>query len=243
MQQEIRQRKSNAPIMTTTPSSSSRRTVALSAPQMLQASPQHYEFVMKLRISAFFSILPGFLQSLICRFSFLSFLAPSWERRFLILLGGYLYKFTNDADPTKEPKGSPLDISCVDINLLDADRVVPGHEDAALALSLLPPPGGCQGVFVVSTLRKKHYYATTTVQDAETWINSLRQAREEAIKRSMGHAAAESYPSQWTYYDRLGKSLADRKDRIRRRMQESRLQEIEMSNLTEGGAAPRGYYG
>ena len=232
---------------TTRASSSSPRAVPLSAPQMLQASPQHYEFVMKLRIPAFFSILPRFLQKIICRVSFLSFLAPSWERRFLILLGGYLYKFTNDADPTKEPKGTPLDISCVDINMLSQndgqEAVLAGHEDAALVLSLMPPPGNCQGAFVASTLRKKHYYATATVQDAETWVNSLRQAREEAIKRSMGHAAADSYPAKWTVYDRLGKSLADRKDRIRRRMQESRLQEMEMSNLTDGASAPRGYYG
>ena len=196
---------------------------------------------MKLRVPVFFSILPTFLQRIICRFSFLSFLAPSWERRFLILLGGYVYKFTNDNDPTKEPKGTPLDISIVEINLLDGENMSQAH-DAALAFSLLPPPG-CQAGFMLSTLRKKHYYATATMQDAETWINALRQARDEAIKRNMGHAQKHSYPPQWTEYDRMGKSLADRKDRIRRRMQESNIRELEMSNLSEGGAAPRGYYG
>lgn len=233
MQQEMRQRK-NSPSPTASPSDSRRQT-ALSAPNMLQASPQHHEYVMKLRIPAFFTILPRFVQKLVCQFKLLSFLAPRWERRFLILLGGYLYKFTNDTDPTKEPKGSPVSMSSVDINVLDPAT------DAALAV--LPPPPACEGVFLVSTLGKKRYYATPTAQDAETWVNSLRQAREEAVKRSMGHAPADSYPTKWTHYDHLGKRLADRKDRIRRRLQESNVRELEMSSMTEGAAAPRGYYG
>ena len=240
MQQEIRQRK-NSPTMGSSSSSAPRRQTALSAPNMLQASPQHHEYVMKLKVPVFFSFLPRFLQRIICQVSFLSFLAPRWERRFLILLGGYLYKFTNDMDPTKEPKGSPLPISSVDINLLDSNDATQ-QLDAAVALELLPPPA-CQGLFLVSTLRKKHYYATTTAEDAETWVNSLRQAREEAIKRSMGHAPAGSYPTKWTHYDRLGKSLVDRKDRIQRRMQESNVRELEMSSMTDGATAPRGYFG
>lgn len=243
MQQEIRQRKNVTSSSMDSSSTPFRQPTALSAPSMLQASPQHYEYVMKLRIPAFFSVLPRFLQNIICRFSFLSFLAPTWERRFLILLGGYLYKFQTDTNPSAEPKGTPLAIDAVDINLLDSeakgDMTI---DDASLAFALLPPPA-CLGLFVVSTLRKRHYYATGTADDASTWVHSLRQARDEAIKRKMGHAAVDSYPTKWTHYDRLGKGVADRKDRIRRRMEESNIRELEMSNLSEGGAAPRGYYG
>ena len=197
---------------------------------------------MKLRIPLLFSILPTFLQRIICRFSCLSFLAPRWERRFLILLGGYLYKFTNDADPAKEPKGSPLPMRSVDINLLDTAAQQLDYDGASVAWEMVPPPA-CRGLFLVSTLRKKHYYATLTMEDAETWVNSLRQARDEAIKRSMGHAPADSYPAQWTQYDRRGQSLVDRKGRIRQRMQESNIRELELSSMTEGATAPRGYFG
>lgn len=199
---------------------------------------------MKLRIPAFFSILPRFLQKIICQYSCLSFLAPSWERRFLILCGGYLYKFRNDTDPHAEPKGTPLPIDTVDINLLDDPKNKGLYQDmdASLAFAMLPPPA-CSGAFMVSTLRKKHYYATSTADDASIWVNSLRQARDEAIKRKMGHAPSASYPTAWTHYDRLGKSLADRKDRIRRRLEESSTREMEMSNLSDGGTVPRGYFG
>jgi hypothetical protein len=209
---------------------------------MLQASPQHYEYVMKLRIPALFSILPSFLRRMICHFSCLSFLAPKWERRFLILLGGYVYKFQKDNDPTADPKGSPLAISTVDINLLDIASLTSRNAQAAVAVCASPPPG-CQGAFVLSTLRKKQYYATVSAEDAETWVTSLRQARDEAIKRQMGHAPHHSYPPKWTYFDRLGKSLVNRKDRIRQRLEDNCVRELEMSNLTEGGPAPRGYYG
>lgn len=237
MQQVIRQRKMHS---NPTVDSSSTRAAALSVPIMMQASPQHYDYVMKLRVPLFFSILPRFLQKIICRFSILSFLAPSWERRFVILLGSYLYKFRNDSDPRAEPKGTPLEIDSLDINLLDVDHI--REEEAAVAFSLLPPPG-CSGGFMVSNLRKKHFFACATSQDAATWVNSLRQARDEAVKRRMGHAPMDSYPVEWTRYDRLGKILVDRKERIRRRMEESNLRELEMSNISEGANAPRAYFG
>jgi hypothetical protein len=203
---------------------------------MLKASPQHYEYVIKLRIPAFFSILPAFLQRMICHFSCLSFLAPRWDSRFLILLGGFVYKFQKENDPTADPKGSPLAISTVDINLLDTTATT-----AVVFAS--PLPDGYQGAFCLSTLRKKQYYATVSVEDAHTWVTSLRQARDESIKRHMKHAPIDSYPPAWTQFDRLGHNLAQRKDRIRQRLQDSSVRELEMSNLTEGGPAPRGYYG
>jgi Tfp pilus assembly protein FimT len=107
----------------------------------------------------------------------------------------------------------------------------------------MPLPSGCQGLLEVSTLRKRHMYATPTTSDAETWVNALRQARGEAIKRHMGHTPAPSYPPSWKAFDTLGQALVQRKERIHRRIQESRIQELELSNMTEGATAPRGYFG
>ena len=256
MRQDMQQRK-NSPTATGTPQSPSstaavrRRQTVLSAPNMLRASPQHHEYVMKLRIPVMFSVLPRFVQRFICRYSVLSCLAPRWERRFLILLGGYLYKFANDTDPTKEPKGSPVPIQSVDINLLDTTdtntSTITTDDDgggaaALMAWEMIPPPSR-RGLFVVSTLRKRYYYATRTVEDAETWVNSLRQGRDEALKRGMGHAPTGSYPTEWVHYDRWGGQLLDRKDRIRHRMQENNIRELELSSISEGATAPRGYFG
>ena len=59
----------------------------------------------------------------------------------------------------------------------------------------------------------------------------------------MGHAHQDSYPRSWAYFDTLGEGLRKQKDRIRRRMEEKSIGELEMSQLSEGGPVPRGYYG
>jgi hypothetical protein len=75
----------------------------------------------------------------------------------------------------------------------------------------------------------------------------LRQARQEAITRSMGHADHQPYPYQ--YYDGLAQSLVRSKDRIRRKMHESSMREMEMTRVGAGGVAggagpmPRGFFG
>jgi len=212
--------------------------VGLTAPKMLQASPQEHGYMMKLHIPQFYSILPRFFQKLICRIWFLSFLAPNWERRYLILLGSFLYKFIDDTNPSRPPKGSPIPVDSIDVNFLegtalDSDNVAGGVE--------LPPD--CSSVFVVSNLRKKQYFAAQNREQAMTWVNSLREARQEAITRSMGHAPDDSYPNSWGYFDNRGRSLMQRKERIRTKLEQSSLREMEMSNLAEGGPTPRGYYG
>ena len=75
------------------------------------------------------------------------------------------------------------------------------------------------------------------------WVNSLRQARQEAVTRSMGHAPADSYRKAWSYFDGLGKNLVKSKERIRRKMEEQGMREMEMSSLSPGGGLPRGIYG
>lgn len=190
---------------------------------------------MKLHASLFYTILPGFLQKWILKLWFLRFLRPSWKPRYLMLLGSYLYKFQDDENRNREPKGAPMPIRGVDVDLVRADH------DSFVTLSqqmLL----GDMTVFYVSTMRKKYYYACASREEALTWMNSLREAQQEAVTRSMGHAARESYPQSWTYFDSLGKSMAESKDRVRERMERSNLREFEMSNLT-GGPVPRGYYG
>lgn len=212
----------------------------LSAPRMLTASPQEHGYVLKLHVSPFFMLLPRFLQKLISKIWLLKWFAPKWERRYLILLGSYLYKFTDTYSTT--PKGSPIQIDAVNVNLIGSTSDI-SFDDQGVAEALQSLPRGCDAVFVVSTLRKRHYYATSDRDQALTWVNSLRQARQEAITRSMGHAPSDSYPTSWIYYDSLGKSLLRSKNRIRAKLEERNLRELEMSSIGGGGSFPRGYYG
>jgi hypothetical protein len=166
------------------------------------------------------------------------FFAPKWERRYLVLLGSFLYKFADNLE-RQQPKGSPLPVDTIDVFLVEQGDSR-GFEGVFLDESSVP--SGCKSVFCVSTFRKRFYYAVADREQALLWVNALLEAKQEAVRRSMGHAHEDSYPKSWEYYDRLGQSLRRQKDRIRQRMDEKNLQELEMSQLSDGGPLPRGYH-
>lgn len=212
-----------------------KRSGGLTLQSMSTASPQQTGHVMKLHMSPICAMLPYFLQKWIMTLWFLSFLRPSWKPRYLILLGSFLYKFQDDQSPYQKPKGAPIPIDQVEVRLVGA------NEDSVVAL--------CQHILVgyttvvcISTMRKRSYYACNTREDALTWVNSIREAQHESVTRSMGHAARDSYPQKWTYFDSLGSSLVTSTDRIRHRIEQSNLRELEMIHLTDG-AAPLGFFG
>lgn len=219
------------------PSVGNARRQAGTLQSMQGASPQQTGTVQKLHVSSFYSILPSFLQMLIAKVWFLTFLRPYWEERQLVLLGSYLYKFVGGK---QQPKGTPVPVDSMDVFLVINNN---NNKDDNIARMSNNLPAGYTTMFCVSTLRKKYYYACTSREQALTWVNSLHEARQEAVRRSMGHAVKDSYPKSWLYFDSLGNSLVQQKYRIENRLQESSLRELEMSNLTEGGPVPRGYFG
>jgi PH domain len=206
---------------------------------MQAASPQHTGCVMKLHVPLLYSILPRFLQKslkrVISKVSILSCmlpLMPRWKPRQLVLLGSFIYKFAEDQGI---PKGSPVPLSSLDIQLiLDTDWML-------LDLDIDFPPG-YTAMFCISNLRKKYYFACTNIDEARTWVNSLTQAKQESFTRSMGHAPQDSYPPKWKYYDSLGRSFMKSKERIQLKMEQHNLHEMELIGLS-GGPMPRGYYG
>jgi len=202
----------------------------LVAKSMIDSSPQQHGVVLKLHVPILYSILPESLQKIILSFSFLSFLGPTWKQRYLILCGSFLYKFK---DQTSEvPKGSPFALETVNVDIFTDSNPEFGN---------LPP--GFTSIFSVSTLRRQHHYAVADLDEARVWIRSIREARQETITRNMGHAAAMPYPNAWSYFDSLGRGLIKSKDRIREKMDEYNLREMEMSTFAEAGPMPRGYHG
>ena len=246
-QQSLRHRGTG---MTTTTANSSgpfsEQNPSLTIRSMQKASPQHMGYVRKLQVTIFYLLLPRWIQACIWKFWCLSFLRPAWKPRYLILLGSYLYKFKKGGGDwmSQPPNGSPVPLDEIHVHLVDSSSTSSSDDDAIVALmksSGLDASGA--SVFCISTLRKKYYYACAIREESLEWINTLREARQESMTRTMGHATKDSFPSSWTYYDNVGTSLARRKERIRTRLQESNLRELEMSNLMEGGPIPRGYYG
>ena len=148
-----------------------------------------------------------------------------------MIVGSYFYKFTKETSTA--PKGSPIPLEAMDVSL------IVNQDDSTGAEFVFPPlPIGYQQIFVISTFRKKTYYAATNREEALLWIHTIRDAQHEAKRRSLGHAPAGSYPkAAWEYYDALGRSLVQSKDRIR-----TRMEEMEMKALNEEGQIARGFY-
>lgn len=213
-------------------------TSGLSASAMMRASPIQHGKIMKLHVPLFYSICPTFIKRLLSSWIFFSFFTPQWKERYLILIGKFLYKFKHDH--SSSPKGSPFPVESIDVRMISkaSSRNANGME---FELSHLPP--GCQAVFTVSTLRKTHYYAVSSKEECSTWIASLGEARQEQIRRSMGHTGNMPYPKRWEYFDGHGSSLVKSKQRIKEKMEELHTREMEMTNFGDGGPMPRGYYG
>lgn len=129
----------------------------------------------------------------------------------------------------------------MEVDLVNTDSVA--VQDHSVLVALEQAPGDGCAVFAVSNGYKKYYFATNTRETARMWVTSLRQARQEAITRSMGHAASDSFPSVWEAFDRLGDLEMGRKENLRRKLREMSQSELEMSGLNDGGPLPRGYYG
>jgi len=152
-----------------------------------------------------------------------------------VLLGSFLYPFKTTED--LDPKGSPLPLELIDVCIVDSDEDLHGIE-----LILKHLPQGFDGMFTISTLGKTRFYAVANDEEAVAWVNSLREAKQEAITRSMGHSKVP-VPASWQYYDCLGNDLVKRKWRIKQKVEIMSDREIELSAMGEGGQMVQGYYG
>jgi hypothetical protein len=203
----------------------------LSANALINSDPQCHGVVLKLHIPILYSILPELFQKIILSWSLLAFLAPQWKQRYLILCGSYLYKFKDRS--SKFPKGCPFEIDGLHIDMVRTCDIP--------EIGALPP--GFSALFTVSTLLRQQYYAVADNDEAVLWIRSMQEAKQAAITRNMGHASNMPYPSTWNYFDSLGTTLVKSKTRIRDRMEEVRLREMELTEFAETGPLSRAYHG
>lgn len=202
----------------------------LSATALLASSPIHSGTVMKMHIPLFYSVLPSSIQWLLssrcCPFNSWS---PQWKRRYLIALGGYLYRFKDESGSS--PKGSPTPMeSCSDCRILTREN----EADSEFNVLRDCLPAGYNEVFEISSVGKTQYFAVESREDATAWVNSLRQAQQDIITRNMGHSKIP-YPKEWAAYDASAKRLRDQKFRIKNKLEQMDKKEQEMASFGAGG--------
>lgn len=214
----------------------------LNAKSLIHCKPQHHGEVLKLHIPLLYSVLPFFVQRFILKWSSLFALfglVPTWKKRYLILCGSFVYKFRDVSSSI--PKGSPFDVETTSTDVIRINNT--NNKNLLYTpLQIDRLPIGYEGLFVVSTFRKRHYYAVTNTEEALVWSRCTNEARQETITRNMGHANVP-YPSSWKYFDTLGNSLVKSKIRIQNReRQHSQIVRNEME-MTEFITSSGGYHG
>ncbi len=206
----------------------------LSAHALIAASPIHSSPVMKMHVPPIYEFLPSTIQWLLARCC--KGMAPQWKRRYLIALGEYLYRFKNEDGAS--PKGSPIPVATAEARIISSES---DNEDYSFVFDLLPED--CHAVFEVSSIGKTQYFAVASKEEATIWVTSIRQMKQDAITRNMGHSRDIPYPKEWRAFDESARRLKDQKIRIKSKLEAMNRKEQEMTSLGAGaGGINMGYY-
>ena len=208
----------------------------LSAHALQAASPIHCGTVIKIHVPALYSFLPATIQWFISRCCPKSF-SPQWKRRYLIAIGGYLYRFKDEN--SSSPKGAPIAASLTEAQVISNESVDSGEFNVMFDQL----PEGYNAIFELSSIGKTQYFAVESKEEADIWVNSIKQMRQEAISRAMGHTNIP-YPKEWTSFDASAKRLCAQKQRIKNKLEVMNNKEQEMQSLGGGVGGPlsMGYY-
>ena len=204
----------------------------LSAHALMAASPIHSSPVMKMHVPAIYEFLPSTIQWLLARCC--KSMAPQWKRRYFIALGEYLYRFKDEDGAS--PKGTPIPVATADVRIISSESDI---DDYSFVFDLLPED--CNAVFEVSSIGKTQYFAVASKEEASIWVNSIRQMKQDAITRNMGHSKDIPYPKEWQSFDASARRLKDQKMRIKSKLEAMNRKEQEMTSLG-AGAGGMGYY-
>jgi hypothetical protein len=228
-----------------------RKSDALAASNLLKSNPTHSGQVLKLDVPLFYSLLPTWFQRILRYLP--SPFRPSWKRRYMIQIGKYLYRYQIDANPgirevsersKMNLKGTPILLSTSQTSSLIQTTygLQPANQEEVIAYASDLPPF-CSGFFSITSDGETRYYAVSTAEEANTWVNSLRQGRQSNIELSMGHDK-RPYPENWRYIDTMGDERVQRNKRVKDLIRTTERREIERMEYFDGGAsASRGYFG
>ena len=91
---------------------------------------------------------------------------PAWKRRYFVLIGSFLYRFSSEFDDSM--KGVPIPIDAATLRVLDSTT-----------LDLV-------------TIRKSYTIQYDSEDDLQSWMKALQERKYLAIKENLGHSPLSS---------------------------------------------------
>ena len=126
--------------------------------------------------------------------SYLPFFLPciykKWKRRYFILCGNYLFRYSDEFG--EKPKGVPIPLGSCQIKALNSFD------------------------FEISTLRKQYVIRTDSETNRDTWLKAIRERKSQAVRETMGHAPVEdtirmaNKAGEKLFQERLKRDVDDR---------------------------------
>jgi hypothetical protein len=122
-------------------------------------------------------------------------------------------------------KGAPVPMDTMEARLYNLDEMT---QEFGFGL-----PNDCEAVLKLTSVGKIQYFALSDKEEALTWVNTLKQMRQDCITRKMGHSSVP-YPREWVAFDAAAKNLREKKRRIKEKMELIDKREIEMQSMGGG---------
>ena len=91
-------------------------------------------------------------------------------------------------------------------------------------------PSDSEAVIELTSAGKTQYLAISDKEEAQLWVNTMKQCRQDCITRKMGHSNVP-YPREWVALDSAATRLREKKNRIKEKMEQMDRKEMEMQNL------------
>lgn len=127
-------------------------SLSLSASTLLSCSPKKYGYLHKKNNSLLAKAFP-------CLFE-------QWKRRFFILIGNFLFRFSSEE--SKAPKGAPIPLDAIRVSLLDSCLIE------------------------IVMIRKVYIIKADSRKQASDWIEAINERKFIAVKEAMGHKSQDS---------------------------------------------------
>lgn len=96
-----------------------------------------------------------------------------WQKRYLVLLGNYLYRF--ETDRSEKTKGLPISIDDTNIDFYKDEYT--GSVD--------------KSILCIRTIRKEYIFRFDSTEDASSWQQALINRQHYIIKEKLGHAKVD----------------------------------------------------
>jgi hypothetical protein len=103
---------------------------------------------------------------------------PKWKLRYFVLLGDFLYRFSDEGAP--RPKGVPIPISAVSVQRLAHDANLEHVDEDGYS-----PEPFC---FEIRALLKTYILKAANAAECAEWVKAIQARKLSSIREGLGHA-------------------------------------------------------